>query len=74
LTFSIGYRDGYGDVLGMAMRADPAYLGSAHIRPAQRGLARPAPTPYTLCGLQTLPCPAPHLARGPDESGPNCHP
>jgi len=39
---------------------DPTRLGPARIRPAHRGLARPAP--YNLCGLQSLACPTPHLA------------
>jgi len=46
----------------MAMRASPTRLGLARIRPAQRGLARPAP--HTLCGLQTLARLVPHLAAG----------
>jgi len=45
------------------MWAGPARLGPTHIRPAQSGLARPAP--YTLCGLQTLARPAYSLARSP---------
>jgi len=45
------------------MQAGPTRLGPTRIRPAQRGLARPAP--HTLCGPKTLARPAYHLARGP---------
>jgi len=45
------------------MRDGPPRLGTPRIRPAQRGLARPAP--HTLCGLKTLARPTYSLARGP---------
>ena len=45
------------------MRVGPTRLGPAHIRPAQRGLARP--TLHTLCGPKTLARPAYHLVHGP---------
>jgi len=50
---------------GNAGRPDPFRPGphKARTRPAQRGLARPAP--HTLCGLKTLARPAYFLARGP---------
>jgi len=47
----------------VAMGAYSARLSPARIRPAQRGLARPAP--HTLCGLKTLAHPAYSLTCGP---------
>jgi len=48
--------------VGAAMRVGPTHLGRARIRPAQRGLARPAL--HTLCELKTLTRSAYSLARG----------